>query len=315
MRRLLALLLVIAALGVFAAFCLVVLDEREQAFRTRLGAPETLLGAVLDEPGVYVRIPFLHEVHRYERRLLRYDAEPRELQLAGSLPVEVDYYLVWRIRDPRVLRERVGASRQQVLKLLDDTAFNEVRNVLAQHPLSALLSEQRGALTEEITTSVGEKLRPQGIEIVDLQIRDARYPEANLGRIFERMRSERGRVAKRIRAEGEEQGRNIRSEAEREAQVLRAEARRDAERLRGEGDADAARIYANAYDQDREFYAFMRSLEAYRRALDDETTVILSPQLPFLRYLFEEGGNGAPSGAGPSAPPEGAEDVAPGATP
>jgi membrane protease subunit HflC len=139
---------------------------------------------------------------------------------------------------------------------------------------------------QTIAQNSAAKLAPLGIQLVDLKIRRTDYPQANLDRIFQRMRTERQRFAKKFRAEGEESARTIRAKADRESQVLRADAQRRSAELRGEGDALAARIYAEAYGKDPEFYAFMRSLEAYQKALDDQTTLILSPKLPFLRYLF-----------------------------
>ena len=123
--------------------------------------------------------------------------------------------------------------------------------------------------------------------MLDLRIRGLDYPEYNLDQVFRRMRTERERFGMRARAEGTEKSRGIRSKADEESRILLAEAGREATRLRGEGDAKAARIYAGAYGKDPEFYAFMRSLDAYRKALNSQTTLFLSPDLPFLRYLFE----------------------------
>jgi membrane protease subunit HflC len=287
-RRLSLALLVLVLLGGFGYTSVTILDERQQAFRTRLGSPETLLGAALKDPGPYISIPGLHELHVYDKRLLRYDAEPRALNLVDKTRIEVDFYIVWRIEDPELRRSRVAGGRPAVLSLLDDCAFNALRDELARQPIDQLLSESRRAITRSIAVDCDERLRPRGISIADLQIRDARYPDANLATIYQRMRTERERFAKRYRAEGEEEARKVRSAADRESRVLRADAERQSLTLRGTGDADAARIYAEAYDQDKEFYSFVRSLQAYERALDDQTTLVLSPELPFLRYLFRD---------------------------
>lgn len=293
MSRWVTALLLAATLVVFGAFCVVVIDERQQAFRTVLGDPDPRpLGisfnrAVLDEPGLYVRIPGLHQMDFYDKRLLLYDAEPRELYLADELAIEVDYYLTYRIVDPQLFRQRVR-SRAELLKQLDDTSFSEVRNTLGQRLIGDLLSPERPVLMQEIARRVDAEMRPKGIAVTDLRIRRTEFPEANLARVFDRMRKERERFAKTFRAEGEEEARKIRSGADLEARVLRADAKRQATELRGEGDSEATRIYAEAYDQDPEFYAFLRSLEAYRLALDEQTTLILSPKVPFLRFLFRE---------------------------
>lgn len=292
MTRGLVLLLLLAALGVGASFCIVILDEREQGFRTLLSSPEysvfgfQLNQAVLDEPGWYVRIPGIHRIYRYERRRLHYDSEARELQTINKLLLEVDYYVLWRIDDPRKFFESVR-SIPEATRRLDAVSYGELRRRIAQNSLADLLSNRRAELAGEITLACDEALKPLGIRVEDLRIRRVDYPESNLTQIFERMRAERNRFARKARAEGEEEARRIRSMADRDSQVLLAEATRTALAARGEGDALAARIYADAYAQDPEFYAFVRSLEAYRKALDSETTLILSPQSPFLRYLFD----------------------------
>jgi membrane protease subunit HflC len=291
MSRGLVLLLLLLTLGVVGSFCVVILDEREQAFRTLLNDPApklfglSLNRAILTEPGWYIRIPGLHQLHRYDRRLLRYEANPRDLYTAEKLLLAVDYYAMWRVADPRLFFESVRTV-SAALRRLDTITYSEVRKTLAQHTLANLLSKERPTITQAIAQNSAAKLAPLGIELVDLKIRRTDYPQANLDRIFQRMRTERERFAKKFRAEGEESARTIRSKADRESQVLRADAQRRSAELHGEGDALAAQIYAEAYGKDPEFYAFMRSLEAYQEALDDQTTLILSPKLPFLRYFF-----------------------------
>ncbi len=292
-------LLLLATLGVVGSFGVVVLDERQQAFRTLLNDPEpelfgySLNVPVLVEPDWYFRIPGLHQLYVYDRRLLRYEANPRNLYTSEKLLLEVDYYAMWRIADPRLFFESVRTQRE-ALGRLDTITYSELRTTLAQHTLADLLSTKRPAITRAITANSAAKLAPLGIELVDLKLRRTDYPQANLDRIFQRMRTERERFAKKFRAEGEEQARTIRAKADRESQVVRAEATGEAAVLRGEGDAEAADIYAQAYGKDPEFYAFVRSLEAYEKALDEETTLILSPKLPVLRYLFAGGPRATP---------------------
>lgn len=292
MTRGLVLLLLVAALAVGASFCIVVIDEREQGFRTLLSSPEYSLFGVelnrplLDKPGWYLRIPGIHQVYRYEARQLNFDAEPRQLQTTNKLLLEVDYYALWRIKDARKFFESVR-SVPEATKRLDTVTYGELRRRVAQNSLSDLLSEKRAQLTSEIATASNKELEELGIRVEDIRIRRVDYPESNLEKIFDRMRSERNRFARRAHAEGEEEARRIRSEADRDSQIVLAKATRSALNTRGEGDAEAARIYADAYGQDPEFYAFVRSLEAYRKSLDKETTLILSPQSPFLRYFFE----------------------------
>ncbi len=296
--RALFLLLLALALAVGASFCLVILDEREIAFRTALGDPDSVLNlgsAVLDRPGLHVRVPGLHTLERFDKRLQRYDSQARELQMASNYLILVDYYLTWRIDNPRLLRQ--GVRPRELSRILDDTAYSEVRTVLGQHAVEELLSPGRAAITGEIAERVRSKLAPLGIGVVDLQVRRTDLPESNLARAFDRMRTDRDRVAQRLRAEGEGEARRIRSEADRDSVRIRAEGERRAAELRGEGDARAAETYAGAYAKDPEFYSFVRSLEAYGKALDDQTTLVLSEKSPFLRHLFSNGANTATPGS------------------
>ena len=313
MRRAVSLLgLLLVAAGVFAAFCVGILDQREIAFRTLLNEADFEIGGVrlnepiLDEPGLYLRIPVIHQVEVYDGRLLRFDARPQNAYTSGQDLVLLDYYAMWRIEDPRLFYEAfrqggIEAARSRI----DNTTYGKLRNELARHALSDLLSDRREEIVAKIARDSAEELtrQGQGIRIVDLQIRGLAYPEQNLDAVHRRMRSERERFALRARAEGEEQARRIRSEADEQVRITLAEAERDAERLRGEGDAEATAIYAAAYGRDPEFYAFTRSLEAYRKALDEQTTLVLSPEVPFLRYLFEMGRGLPPVSAAPPPTP------------
>lgn len=281
------------AVVVGAAFCIVVLDEREQAFRTLLDqADYEVLGIHLNrsdltEPGWYVRIPGLHQLYRYDRRLQRFDAEPQDLYTSEELLLEVDYFAMWRISDPGIFF-RSNRTRDRALRRIDDVTYGKLREVLALNPLSALLSAGREALLQKITASCDRDLSPYGIQLVDLRIRQTDFPAENLKRVFSRMRADQERVAKKHIAEGKEQALETRSLADRQSRILLADAQRRSDEIRGEGDAKAARIYADAFGKDREFYAFVRSLEAYRQTLHKGTTLVVSPRAPFLRYLFPD---------------------------
>lgn len=300
MKRLPAILLLLAAAGVAASFCVVILDEREQAFRSFLQQADyerfgiRLNEPSLTEPGWYLRIPVLHDLRRYEKRLQRYDADPRDLFTSEKLQIKVDYFAMWRIEEPRRFFQSlktVGGALQR----LDNTLYSKVRDTLGKHPLSALLSPERTAIMRTIAEECDGELRDRGIRVVDVRIRRTQYQPENLAQVYGRMRSERQAAAKKHRAEGEERARTIRAEADLESQIELANARRESSRIRGEGDALAAKVYAEAYGQDEEFYAFARSLEAYRQAFDAETTLVLSPSSPFLKYLFGDGAAGPPT--------------------
>jgi len=280
--------LLLATVAVVGFFCVVVLDEREQGFRTALGRPDPL-GAVLTDPGPYLRVPGLQSIDVYDKRLQRYDSEPKEVQLADGKLMDVDYFVVYRIDNPQRFREELSGSTRRLESFLDDNSFGPVRDVLAKYGLDDLLSERRVQVMAEIASKMALTLQPLGIHVRDVRLRRTDYPEGNLPQTYARMNKERERLSRRSRAEGSEEAQKIRSKADLDSQVLRADAKRRSTELRGEGDSEATRIYADAFNRDPEFYAFQRSLEAYRVALDDQTTLILSPKVPFLRHLYEDG--------------------------
>ncbi|HTO05818.1 MAG TPA: protease modulator HflC [Myxococcota bacterium] len=295
MNRWIAALLLVAGLGAFAFFCVTIIDEREQAFRTLLNQAEPkVLGVSLNqpnltEPGWYVVIPGLHELTRYDRRNIHFHSAKRSLNTVERTLVDVDYYIVWRIVDPRAFYESYRREDAAVQRI-DEVTYSEVRETVNKHSLADLLSPTRGAVQQEITASADGKLRERGVRIVDVRLGATLYPEENLARVYDRMRTERARFALKFRAEGEQQARALRSKADGESQVILATAERESLELRGTGDAEAARIYSEAYSGDPEFYAFFRSLEAYRKSLDAQTTVVMSPRSGFLKYLFDMNG-------------------------
>lgn len=251
-----------------------------QAMVVQLGQPVR----VVQEPGLYWKIPFVQNVLFFDRRLMEYDAQPRELLTRDKQQLLVDNYARWRIRDPLLfyttVRNEAGARSR-----LDDIIYSNVRENLGRHTFSDIINEKRAELMEQVTRITDEKAREFGIEVVDVRIKRADLPEKTEANVFSRMRTERERLAKKFRAEGDEEARKVRSESDKEVAILTADARKKAEILRGDGDAQAVRIFAEAYGRDPSFYQFVRTLEAYRRSIHSGTTVILSPDSEFLRLL------------------------------
>jgi membrane protease subunit HflC len=255
-----------------------------QAIVVQLGEPMR----TVQEPGLYLKLPFIQNVLYFDKRLLDYDASPKELLTKDKQQLVVDNYVRWRIRDPlqyyRTLRAESGAQSR-----LDDVVYSNLRETLGRHTLRDVVSERRSELMQEVTAKSDAKAREYGIEIVDVRIKRADLPEKNELNVFNRMRTERERLAKKFRAEGDEEARKIRSEADKQVQILLADARQQAEIMRGEGDARAVKIFADAYGRDAEFYELVRTLEAYRKTIGDGTTLILSPRSDFFRLLNQLG--------------------------
>ncbi len=279
-RRLLGVLGVLALLVVGSSLAFFTVPQWMQAMVVRLGDPVR----VVREPGLYWKLPFLEQVTYFDRRLLDYDASPKEILTIDKQQLVVDNYTRWRIIDPlqfyRTVRNENGAQSR-----LDDIVYSDLRETLGRHTLRDIVSDKRGDLMAEVTRRSAEKAKVYGIEVVDVRIKRADLPEKNEQTVFGRMRTERERQAKLFRAEGDEEARKIRSESDKAVRILMADAQQTSQITRGEGDAQAAGIFAEAYGRDPEFYAFQRSLDAYRTALAQGTTLILSPRSEFLRYL------------------------------
>jgi membrane protease subunit HflC len=222
----------------------------------------------------------------FDKRLLDYDASPKELLTRDKQQLVVDNYTRWRIVDPlqfyRAVRDEMGAQSR-----LDDIVYSNLRENFGRQTLEQIVSRKGGELMDDVTKRSDERARDYGIEILDVRIKRADLPEKNEQNVFNRMKTERERLAKKFRAEGEEAASRIRSESDKEATVITAEARRDAQIRRGQGDAEAIRIYADAFGRDPEFFELVRTLEAYRAALGEDTTLVLSPDGAFFRYLKE----------------------------
>jgi membrane protease subunit HflC len=268
---------VIFAIWNLAAFRV---PQWRQAVVVQLGEPVR----IVRDPGLYWKIPFIQNVMMFDRRLLEYDASPRELLTKDKQQLVVDNFARWRILDPlqfyRTVRDEEGARSR-----LDDIIYSNVRENLGRHRFSEIINEKRAMLMAEVTKATDAKAREFGIEVMDVRIKRADLPEKTEMNVFSRMRTERERLAKKFRAEGDEEARKIRSESDKEVSILTAQARKQSEITRGEGDAKAVAIFADAYGRDPQFYEFVRTLEAYRISIQPGTSVILSPDSDFLRLL------------------------------
>jgi len=247
------------------------------------------------QPGPSLRWPLLETVETYDRRWLYLDTEPDTIQTRDGEQLRVDNYAMWRISDATAFKRAFPNGMAEAEKRIDRAIRDDVREVIGRHTLEQVLNVERDAIMREITARTRNKVGEFGIEVADVRINQTELPEGTEESVYARMKTERERLGRKNRAEGEERARRIRAEADREAVVIVANARRDAEIVRGEGDAEAARIYAEAYSTDPEFYEFQRSLEAYRKTIDENTTLVLSPDAEFFRFL--ESASPEPAGA------------------
>jgi len=281
-------LLLLAALLFGAYSAAFVVNQTQQALVLQFGEPKR----TIQEPGLKFKLPFIQEAVFYERRVLSLipqDAE--EVILADQKRLQVDAYARYRIQDPllffQTVRNEIGA-RARLESIIDSS----VRRVLGRETLASILTGEREAINGSIRDEVNQSVASLGIEIIDVRLRRADYPEATSQNIFNRMKSEREREAKEFRATGEEEAQKIRADAEKTRTVIVAEAKKEAQQVRGEGDSNAIRIYAESFGRDLEFFSFYRSMEAYRKSIGESgTSMILSPNSSFFRYFKDKDGN------------------------
>jgi membrane protease subunit HflC len=280
--------IVLLAAGVFAAYnSAFTVNQTQQALVLQLGEPKR----TIQEPGLAFKLPFIQDVTYYEKRVLSLipqDAE--EVILSDQKRLKVDAYARYQITDPllfyQTVRNELGA-RGRLEAIIDSS----VRRALGRETLASILTGQRNEITRSIGDEVNQSVSSLGIQIIDVRLRRADYPEATSQNIFNRMKSEREREAKEFRATGEEEAQKIRADAEKTRTVIISEAQRTAQETRGAGDAEAIRIYADSFGQDKEFFSFYRSMEAYRKAMGKEgTSMVLSPSSSFFRFFKDKHG-------------------------
>ncbi len=281
MRKIILTILFIVLILFVANTCVIILQETELAVVSQFGK----IVAKYDAPGLKWKIPFIQNVRIFEKRLMEYDVNPEVIYTEDGKNLVVDNYARWRIADAEEFYKRVGVMTA-VQSKLDDIIYSEMRAQLGNYTLEEIVSVEREKIMEAVTRESNAKaLQSLGIEIVDVRIKRADLPEENANSVYERMKTARQQEANKYRAEGEEQANQIRSLADKDQQIILAEAQRTARELMGEGDAEALQIYAEAYNQDPEFYKFLRTLETYEKTLDADTTIMLDGESDFLKYL------------------------------
>jgi membrane protease subunit HflC len=274
-----AIVLVILAVLINSTFFSVF--QAEQVLVLRFGQ----VRQTLTEPGLHIKAPFIDDVVRYDARLLAVDPPPEEVILGDQKRIVVDTYSRYRITDPLQFYQAVR-NEDGVRARLREIVNNALRRVLGNVMLPSVLSSERENIMRDIQQQVTEAAKPLGITVVDVRLRRADLPPETSQAIFRRMQSERQREAAEARAEGQEKAQEIRARAEREKTVILAEAQRQSEILRGEGDASSTKAFADAFSQDPQFFAFYRSLQAYKSALGgSDTTYLLTPDSDFFKYF------------------------------
>ncbi len=283
---LLGFVLIVAIVLAYSAVFTV--HQTEQALVLQFGEPIR----VIKDPGLNFKRPFVQNVEYFDRRVLDFDPPAEEIIAADQKRLVVDTYTRFRITNPLRFYQTVG-NELGIRARLGALVSGSLRRVVGNVTLASLLSAQRAQIMEDIRTQVNNEAKEFGIDVVDVRIRHADLPEENSQAIYARMQSERQREAKQARAQGAEAAQGIRARADRDKVVILADAQRQAQFTRGEGDAESVRIYGEAYGKDPEFFAFYRTMQAYRDALGNgDTTMLLAPNSDFLRYFNDMTGKG-----------------------
>ena len=291
MSRMPIILVLVAILAYLGLNSLFVVNEREQAIVTRFGE----IQRVEAEPGIYFKLPLalfeIDNVQIVEDRLIRLELNDIRVQVSGGKFYNVDAYLVYKIADPRLFRERTSGSQIIGENRLSSSFNAALRRVYGLRDFKAALSEARAEMMTEVRDQVRPNASALGLQIVDVRIRRTDLTNEVSQQTFERMKAERQAEAERLRARGKEAARRIQARADREVIETEAAAQRDGEILRGQGEAERNNIFADAFGRDPDFFEFYRSMSAYSEALKDgSTTMVLSPKSDFFRFFRDPDG-------------------------
>jgi membrane protease subunit HflC len=276
-------LIVCVVLAVVAWNSLFIVSQTERAVMLQFGRvvqPNI-------QPGLHVKIPVMNQVRKFDGRLLTLDAPTQRFLTLEKKAVMVDAYAKWRVKDAEVFYTATSGLKQIADERLSRRLESGLRDQFGKRTLHEAVSGERDALMADITASLNAMASKElGIEVIDVRVKTIDLPKEVNRSVFERMSTEREREAREHRAKGNELGEGIRADADRQRRVLLAEAYRESEEARGDGDAQASAIYSKAYGQDQEFYAFYRSLRAYRESFASKSDVmVLDPSSDFFRYL------------------------------
>lgn len=291
---------VLAVIAVFVLGSLVyaaafVVYQWETAIKLRLGE----IVASDYEPGLHWKVPLLNNIMKFDSRIRTLDSQPERFLTIEKKDVIVNSYAKWRINNAAQFFRSTGGDSGRAARLLSERINTSLRDEFGRRTIQEVVSEDRLELMQVLTSKIDTQAMELGVEVVDVRVKKIDLPPEVSESVYNRMRAERERVASDLRAKGSEAAERIRADADRQRTVILADAYKEAEETRGQGDARAARIYAEAYEQNPEFYAFYRSLDAYRKSFVDKgATLVLAPDSEFFRYFNDQQGREDPATLG-----------------
>ena len=287
MKHLNAVLSGLIALFILISLTAYTVDQRQNAIIFQLGE----IVDVKTEPGLYFKIPFLQNIRYFDSRVLTLDSnEPERFITSEKKNVLVDSFVKWRIIDVKKYYVSVGGDEARARTRLFQTVNDSLRAEFGKRTVHDVVSGQRDQIMEILRQKADQDARKIGVQVLDVRLKRVDLPQEVSESVYQRMEAERKRVANELRSTGAGEAEKIRADADRQREVIIAEAYRDAQRTKGEGDAKAAEIYAEAYSRNPEFYAFYRSMEAYRQTFKNKSDVmVLDPSSEFFKYLKAPG--------------------------
>lgn len=277
-------LVLLAFVGVIVYMSTFIVHERQLAIKFKLG--EIVESDY--EPGLYFQIPIINNVRRFDSRILTMDTPSERFLTVEKKNVIVNSFVKWRIVDPKLFYTSTTGDPIQAIARMSSIINNELKGKIASKSMREVISGERATIMQEVTDKAGVKIEDLGIELIDVRVKKVELPDEVSANVYRRMATERLTVAKEFRSRGEEQAKQIRANADRQREEILAEAYRKSEQIRGEGDATAAKTYADAYNQDKEFYSFYRSLKAYEASFgNNQDVILLSPDSDFFKFFKE----------------------------
>lgn len=281
-------LLVVLGMSIFTV------DQRQFALVFQLGEVKD----EISEPGLYFKWPMIQNVRYFDRRILTMDNnEPERFITSEKKNVLVDSFVKWRIVDPKLYYISVQGDEARARTRLSQTVNAGLREEFGKRTVHDVVSGERDKIMEDMRAKADQDSRKIGVQIVDVRIKRVDLPSEVSESVYRRMEAERKRVANELRSQGSAEAEKIRADADKQREVIVAEAYRDAQKVKGDGDAKAAALYAQAFNQNPEFYAFYRSLEAYRSSFRSKNDImVIEPNSDFFKYLKGQGRGGDKNG-------------------
>ena len=276
-------LVAVVAVLVVGLMSVFIIDERELALKFRLG--EIVKSDF--SPGIHFKMPFINNVKKFDKRILTLDARPANYLTKEKKNVNVDFFVKWRIKEVETYYKAMSGGNERIAAERLYTVVNDsLRDQFSKRTIQDVISGEREQIMHASTVFANQQVEKFGISVVDVRVKRIDFNEDISNSVYRRMEAERTRVAKDYRSRGAEAAERIRADADRQRTVTLAEAYRDAEKTRGDGDGKAAGIYAKAYNKDREFYSFTRSLTAYKNSFDTNgDMMVIDPSSDFFKYF------------------------------